>query len=78
MNSYGPGLAATMFSIKVQGSTAEIREQLNSDERLPKNEVRSCEEEIKALEHREHENNISDYTASGSIEDTRYLLPRQL
>ncbi|GAA6015036.1 hypothetical protein JCM11491_001634 [Sporobolomyces phaffii] len=69
MYSYGSGLAATFFSIKVQGSTAEIKEQLNLDERLSKNEVRSCEEYIKALEHREHKHNISDYTPSGSIED---------
>ncbi|GAA5940220.1 hydroxymethylglutaryl-CoA synthase [Sporobolomyces koalae] len=69
MYSYGSGLAATFFSIKVKGSTQEIQKQLNLNERLAKNQVRSCEEYIKALEHREHKHNISDYTPDGSVDD---------
>lgn len=69
MYSYGSGLAATFFSIKVKGSTEEIKRNLQLNERLEKNQVRSCEEFLKALEYREHKHNISDYTPDGSIED---------
>lgn len=50
MYSYGSGLAATFFSIKVKGSTEEIKRNLQLNERLEKNQVRSCEEFLKALE----------------------------
>lgn len=50
MYSYGSGLAATFFSIKVKGSTEEIKKNLQLNERLEKNQVRSCEEFLKALE----------------------------
>lgn len=47
--SYGSGLAASFFSLKVRGDTSEIKEKLNLAERLSKVEVRSCEEFIEAL-----------------------------
>ncbi|GAA6064704.1 hypothetical protein JCM10212_000121 [Sporobolomyces blumeae] len=69
MYSYGSGLAATFFSIKVKGDTSEIQQKLQLKERLEKNQVRSCEEYIKALELREHKHNISDYSPDGSVDD---------
>lgn len=50
MFSYGSGLAASFFSIRVKGSTAEIQKQLNLQERLSKMQVRPCAEYVAALE----------------------------
>ncbi|GAA5918157.1 hypothetical protein JCM5296_003978 [Sporobolomyces johnsonii] len=69
MYSYGSGLAATFFSLRIEGSTDEIKRNLALAERLEKNQVRSCEEYLKALEYREHKHNISAYTPDGAIAD---------
>ncbi|GAA5903740.1 hypothetical protein JCM6882_003401 [Rhodosporidiobolus microsporus] len=69
MYSYGSGLAASFFSLKVKGDTSEIHEKLQLKARLEKNQVRSCEEFIEALKLREEKHNISDYVPSGRIED---------
>ncbi|KAI5475761.1 hypothetical protein MNV49_000890 [Pseudohyphozyma bogoriensis] len=67
--SYGSGLAATMFTARVKGSTKEIKEKLQLKERLDKMEVRSCEEYVAALKLREEKHNIMNYTPDGKIED---------
>ncbi|GAA5849441.1 hypothetical protein JCM8547_000452 [Rhodosporidiobolus lusitaniae] len=69
MYSYGSGLAASFFSLKVKGDTSEIHEKLQLKARLEKNQVRSCEEFIAALKLREDTANIADFTPSGRIED---------
>lgn len=50
MFSYGSGLAASFFSIRVKGDTSEMSEKLNLVERLGRMEVRPCSEYVKALE----------------------------
>ncbi|BGP24349.1 hydroxymethylglutaryl-CoA synthase [Rhodotorula toruloides] len=67
--SYGSGLAASFFTVRVKGDTSEIHDKLKLKERLDKNQVRSCEEFVEALKLREEKHNISDYTPSGRIED---------
>ncbi|GAA5997775.1 hydroxymethylglutaryl-CoA synthase [Rhodotorula paludigena] len=69
MYSYGSGLAASFFSIRVRGDTSEMHETLKLGERLAANQVRSCEEFIEALKLREEKNTIADYTPSGRVED---------
>ncbi|GAA5970825.1 hypothetical protein JCM11641_004468 [Rhodosporidiobolus odoratus] len=69
MYSYGSGLAASFFSIRVKGDTAEIQQKLQLKQRVEKNQVRSCEEFLEALKLREDKHNISDYTPSGKVED---------
>lgn len=48
--SYGSGLAASFFSLRVKGSTDEIHEKLQLKKRLGETQVRSCEEYIAALQ----------------------------
>lgn len=50
MFSYGSGLAASFFTLRVAGSTQKMQKELNLQERLSKMQVRSCEEYVKALE----------------------------
>lgn len=69
MYSYGSGLAATFFTIKVVGSAEEMRKNLKLNERIQKMEVRSCEEYLTALQLREDKHNIDNYTPDGKVED---------
>jgi hydroxymethylglutaryl-CoA synthase len=48
--SYGSGLAASFFTMKVKGSTEEMQKALNLAERLSKTEVRPCTEYVAALQ----------------------------
>jgi hydroxymethylglutaryl-CoA synthase len=48
--SYGSGLAASFFTIRVRESTAAIRSTLDLNARLAAMVVRPCEEYVKALE----------------------------
>ena len=50
MFSYGSGLAASFFSIRVKGDTTIMRDQLDLEGRLGRMEVRSCEEYVAALQ----------------------------
>lgn len=50
MYSYGSGLAASFFAIRVKGNTQEMREKMDLRKRLAKMEVRPCEEYIAALQ----------------------------
>ena len=50
MYSYGSGLAASFFSIKVVGNTDEMRQKLDLTNRLAKCEVRPCQEYVEALQ----------------------------
>lgn len=49
MFSYGSGLAASFFAIKVRGDTAEIREKVALAKRLAEMEVRHPKEYVEAL-----------------------------
>ncbi|GAA6051380.1 hypothetical protein JCM3770_004511 [Rhodotorula araucariae] len=50
MYSYGSGLAASFFSLRVKGDTSEMHDKLQLKQRLEKNQVRSCEEFVEALQ----------------------------
>jgi hydroxymethylglutaryl-CoA synthase len=50
MFSYGSGLAASFFTIRVKGSTEVMHEKLDLKNRLSKMEVRSCAEYVAALQ----------------------------
>lgn len=50
MYSYGSGLAASFFTIRVKGSTEEMQTKLDLKKRLEKMEVRPCEEYVEALQ----------------------------
>ena len=67
--SYGSGLAASFFSLRVTGDTSEIQKQLDLKNRLDQVEVRPCSEYIQALNWREEKHNIGDYTPDGKVED---------
>lgn len=49
MYSYGSGLAASFFTLRVKGDTSEIHQRLKLKEQLEQNQVRSCEEFVAAL-----------------------------
>ena len=66
--SFGSGLAASFFTVRVKGDTSKIRDTLKLKERLAAMEVRSAEEFIEALQIREHKHNAKDYSPSGSID----------
>ncbi|SGZ28532.1 BQ5605_C027g10366 [Microbotryum silenes-dioicae] len=78
MYSYGSGLAASFFSLKVKGSTEQMQKQLGLQQRLAKTEVRSCQEYLDALQLREDKHNIDNWTPDGKIENiaegTYYLI----
>ena len=49
MYSYGSGLAATFFSLRVRGSTAEMRTKMDLKARMEEMVVRPCQEYVDAL-----------------------------
>ncbi|GAA5972043.1 hypothetical protein JCM8115_000037 [Rhodotorula mucilaginosa] len=71
MYSYGSGLAASFFTLRVQGDTSEIHQRLKLKEQLEQNQVRSCEEFVAALKLREEKHDATDYTPTGRVEDIR-------
>mgnify|MGYP001427254147 CR=1 FL=1 len=50
MYSYGSGLAASFFSLRVKGDTSEMQAKLDLKQRLENNQVRPCEEFVQALQ----------------------------
>lgn len=70
--SFGSGLAASWFTLRVRGDTKKIRETVDLKKRLAEMEVRPCKEFIEALQLREEKHNIKNYTPSGSTDP---LLP---
>lgn len=50
MYSYGSGLAASFYAVRVEGSLREIKDVVKIRERLSGQVVRPCEEYVKALE----------------------------
>ncbi|GAA5870250.1 hypothetical protein JCM3774_004622 [Rhodotorula dairenensis] len=71
MYSYGSGLAASFFTLRVKGDTSEIHDRLKLKEQLEQNQVRPCEEFVAALKLREDKHDATDYTPSGRVEDIR-------
>ena len=66
--SFGSGLAASFFAIRVRGDTSVIRAAVNLKQRLAEVAVTSCEEWDKALEIREERHNTKDFAPHGGIE----------
>ncbi|KAH8926224.1 hydroxymethylglutaryl-CoA synthase [Atractiella rhizophila] len=65
--SFGSGLTSSFFSLRVDGDTSKIKENLKVKERLAAMDVRPCEEYVAALKLREHKHNISGYEPDGEI-----------
>jgi len=75
--SFGSGLAASFFTIKVRSDVSSMRKTLNLKERLSQMEVRPCEEFVSGLKLREEKHNIKNYeptaTADKLVKGTYYL-----
>ncbi|KAK9893909.1 hydroxymethylglutaryl-CoA synthase [Cystobasidium minutum MCA 4210] len=66
--SFGSGLAASFFTLRVNGNTDKIRDTLKLKERLAEMEIRSPQEFVDALKLREEKHNIKNYKPDGSID----------
>lgn len=69
MYSFGSGSAASVFVIRVDGSTEEIRTKLDLNNRLSQMQVVPCTVYVDALQTREHTHNAVDFEPKGSLED---------
>jgi hydroxymethylglutaryl-CoA synthase len=72
--SYGSGLAASMFSLKVKGSVAAIKKKLNIAQRLADRTVIEPAEYDQIMLLREKTHNVKSYTPSGPV-STDNLFP---
>ncbi|KAI8069152.1 hydroxymethylglutaryl-CoA synthase [Gongronella butleri] len=66
--SYGSGLAASMISFRINGSTADQQKVLNMRERLAQRTFAKPEDFANAMKMRETTHNACDYTPSGSLD----------
>ncbi|KDQ19505.1 hypothetical protein BOTBODRAFT_28082 [Botryobasidium botryosum FD-172 SS1] len=69
MFAYGSGCAASFYSIRVKGSTADICEKMDLLNRLQSMEVVPCEEYVAAMKLREQNHNAGNYTPEGSLDN---------
>jgi hydroxymethylglutaryl-CoA synthase len=67
--SYGSGLAASMISFRIRGSTQQVKTHLNLRERLANRAHTKPEEFAEAMKIRENTHNACDFTPSGSIDN---------
>lgn len=65
--SYGSGLAASMFSVKVKGSVSMIKKKLNLSQRLADRTVTEPSEYDQIMLLREKTHNVKSYTPSGPV-----------
>ncbi|KAI8138202.1 hydroxymethylglutaryl-CoA synthase [Fennellomyces sp. T-0311] len=66
--SYGSGLAASMVSFRINGSTSDIKQTLSLRERLDARTHSKPEEFAEAMKIRESTHNACDYNPSGSLD----------
>lgn len=66
--AYGSGCAASFFSIRVAGSTAEISQKMDLKNRLAEMKVVPCQDYVDAMNLREKNHNAVDYTPEGSLD----------
>jgi len=66
--AYGSGLAASMMSFKIVGSTENIRSTLNLRERLAQRTASKPEDFAEAMAIREKTHNVKDYNPIGSLD----------
>lgn len=69
MYSFGSGSAASVFTIRVAGSTEDIRKTMNLNARLASMQVVPCSAYVDALHTREKTHNAVNYEPKGSLED---------
>ena len=69
MYSFGSGCAASIFTIRVAGSTENIRQTLNLEARLQNMQIVSPSAYVDALQTREKTHNAVSYEPKGSLED---------
>jgi len=67
--AFGSGCAASFFTLRVKGSTNEIREKMDLLNRLANMKVVPCQEFVDALALREKNHNASSYTPQGSVDN---------
>ncbi len=67
--SYGSGLAATMFSVRFEGSVERMRTRLDIPARLEQRRSVSAVEYTAALALREKTHSLKDFTPSHPVED---------
>ena len=66
--SYGSGLAASMISFRIRGSTEEIKSKLNLRQRLDARTHSKPEDFAAAMKIRENTHNACDMTPTGDLE----------
>ncbi|KAI8368194.1 hydroxymethylglutaryl-CoA synthase [Radiomyces spectabilis] len=66
--SYGSGLAASMISFRITGSTDGIKQKLNLRERLAARTIAKPEDFAEAMAIREKTHNVRDYVPSGNLD----------
>lgn len=71
--SYGSGLAASMFSIQVKGSTKQMRDALNLEKRLVGRTVVTPERFDSVMMQREVAHGKKDYTPEGIVNADNYF-----
>lgn len=69
MYSFGSGSAASIFNIRVRGSTETMRSQLDLQRRLEGMQVVPCPVYVDALQTREKTHNAIEFEPKGSLED---------
>ncbi|PRP86049.1 hydroxymethylglutaryl-CoA synthase [Planoprotostelium fungivorum] len=69
MFSYGSGMAATLFSVKVEKSVKDIVDRANVEERLSQRKSVSAEEYTQTLKERETFHSATNYTPTSSISE---------
>ena len=69
MYSYGSGLAATLFSLRVRGSTSEMKDAVNLSGRMDMMDKSSPEDYEAALRLREETHHLAGHSPAGKIEN---------
>ncbi len=64
-----PGCASSFYTLRVKGSTAEIREKMDLHNRLKAIKVVPVQEYVDAMKLREDNHNAGSYSPSGSLDN---------
>jgi len=69
MFAFGSGCASSFYTLRVKGSTAEIREKMDLHNRLKAIKVVPVQEYVDAMKLREDNHNAGSYSPSGSLDN---------
>lgn len=69
MFAFGSGCASSFYTLRVKGSTAEIREKMDLLNRLKSIKVVPVQEYVDAMKLREDNHNAGSYSPSGSLDN---------